>query len=402
MKQWAAAAGLAMDAAEESERFANQRIKQGSDERKRLERKIIEPLDKLNPAAQLTDRMASLAKEELSEIRAMLNEAAAEMNASEDLLADPQKTEVLRQRQSRVSDEIQLAADNLRRIARHQERLGEGPASERSAKIADQIEQEAKVASKNAESDLNNAVKSPERSPQANRQITLAEQAIRDVGGRLSAELNSEGDKGQDSGESSSQSDRQLAQTLDELDRSIARRQQSADMLGEGDQPGDGQTPGSAGAASPTLSSALRSIAQQAARQRRRSPQSQPGSSEQGSSRQGSIRQGSPEPGELASSEDGTSSDVTNSDGTNSDGSNSDGSRSDQSTNGQGNPPGDIPGEPSVAIDGVERKGGQWGQLRRRVDDNTGQTQRGLMPNQYRQEIEAYFRVIARESGGER
>ena len=228
LKEKAADAERAMKAAQETERFANQRIEQGIAERKKLERQVIDPLGKPNPAAELTERMATRATEELNEIKAQLNNAAAEMTASDDLVADPRQMDALSQQQSRISDDVQRAANDLRRVARHQQRLGESSEAAKTSQIANEIEQEAKVASENAEADLQDAAKSPERTPQANRQITTAEQAIRDVGQRLSGDLNSDTkgeNKRDDASQQSRRSDRQLAQTLDELDRSISQSQ---------------------------------------------------------------------------------------------------------------------------------------------------------------------------------
>ena len=371
LKDRAANAKRALKAAEETERFADQRVDQEAAERRKLERQTIAPLEKPNPAAQLTERMGSLATAELSKVKEQLDAAAADMAASDDLVADPKQAKELSNKQSRVSENVQRAADDLRRIARHQERLGQGSDAARTSDIADHVEKEAKVASENAESDLRNAAESPENSPQANRQVATAGRAIRDVSQRLTANLKSD-EKGETEGDEpkqkARQSDRQLAQTLDELDRSISQSKNSSATQGEGEQPSSSQTPSSAGEASPTLSSALRSIVQNAARSRQRSTEP----NEQPSSEKSQSSEGSPS-GDL-----GTDSSTV------------------------GEPSGNPPGGPSVPIDDVDRKGSQWGQLRRRADENNGQAQRGLVPNQYRKEIEAYFRVIARQQGGNR
>ncbi|KAA1257643.1 hypothetical protein LF1_01310 [Rubripirellula obstinata] len=348
-------------AAEETKDFARTRIEQAADQRRKLERERLEPLDKPNPAAQLAQRMANAAKDELRKLESLLGDVADEMDASDDLMADPDQAKELVQRQADISEDIQSAADHLRRIARHQKRLGETQRAEKLSDVAEEIELGAKVASENAESDLRDASKSPEQSPQANRQIVETAKEINDVNAKLAAPENSDAGEGDgDSGASASRSDRQLAQTLDELDRSIAKPD---------------ATPESAGEASPTLSSALESVAQQVARRRQQSTES---STDERPLPENSTDEpaGEPAEGEVEGKDGGEGM--------------------------PGDPPVNPPGGPSVPIDGIELGGSEWGQLRSRRDENAGQANRALVPNQYRREIEAYFRAIASGQGESR
>lgn len=372
LQEQAADAERAFKAAKESQTFAEQRIGQVTDDRKRLERERLEPLDKPNPAAQLTQRMVSKAKQQLRSLETLLDEVTQEMDASDDLSADPKQTQALVQQQSKVTNNLQQAADDLRRIARHQQRMEKMSQAKDLFDVVDLIEQGAKIASENAESDLRETSKSPERSPQANRQIATTAQEISNAFDKLSVDgaLETDADdiaSQEDSPNQSSRTDQssrtaqQLAQTLDELDQSIHQ----TDSM-----------PKSAGEASQTLLSALELVAQQIARRRQQSSLQQSGQSSSNQNVSSLQRSGakSESNGEESGNEDGE---------------------------GQGMP-GVPPDGTSVPIDGVDLQGSQWGQLRSRRDEDAGQTKRALIPDQYRREIEAYFRVIAKQRGASR
>jgi hypothetical protein len=359
-------------AAEDTERFAQQRIGQAIEDRREIESEKLAPLDDSNPAAQLTQRMSDQAIDDLKSRISVLKDAALRLNVSEDLLADSGQAKTLAQRQSRVTDDVQEAAADLHRASRHQKRLAQDDLADKLSGVADQIQQRAKIASQEATKRLSDAAETPSLSPQANRQVAQAKQEIlaaqRQLAGQLEAiSDNQKQDAEREMTDQQNQSARQLAQTLDELDRSIARSktEQQYNQQRNSDQQNESTSQNqNAGEASPTLMSALDAAKQQVARGRQQSTQS------------------------------GKSGDASDQAGDPSDG---DGSQSDDDSQTPGTP-GAPPGGPSVPIAGIDLDGSDWGQLRSRTEDDAAPVGRVRVPNQYRREIEAYFRAIADQS----
>lgn len=184
---------------------------------------------------------------------------------------------------------------------------------------------------------------------------------------------------------------RQMAQTLDELDRSLASKGQTpGEKSGQSDsdnQPNqgneqsgskgqsssqgkpssqgepnsDGQSsPGSQTAmeASPTLAQMLEQQMQQAAQERMKSLQQ--------------AQQG--KPGSKPSQ---------------------DGSQNPQSESGQGEPPG---GDENVRLLEGELLDGEWGALRRRGVGDAAQGRGSRIPPAYTREVEAYFKALSKRS----
>jgi hypothetical protein len=173
-----------------------------------------------------------------------------------------------------------------------------------------------------------------------------------------------------------------MARTLDELDRALAESSQPQSQSpgqqpesgqqanndepgqpgGEGQQPSDpaGQ-PGqpTAADASPTLAGAMDAQSQQAARQRMQqfdpsAAGNQPGDGEQKSAAGGTpgVRSGA----------------------------------------------GEMPRGGMVDVTGTQRIGSDWGQLRERRSEDVTETRGTQVAPQYRREIEAYFRAVARRA----
>jgi hypothetical protein len=72
------------------------------------------------------------------------------------------------------------------------------------------------------------------------------------------------------------------------------------------------------------------------------------------------------------------------------------GQRSQQAATESGS--GEMPGGGVVDSMGVDRTGSQWGQLRERRTDDAAETRSATIAPQYRREIEAYFRAIAKRA----
>ena len=59
---------------------------------------------------------------------------------------------------------------------------------------------------------------------------------------------------------------------------------------------------------------------------------------------------------------------------------------------------GQMPGDGFIDTSGIGREGSDWGQLRERRTDDVTEGRAATIAPQYRREIEAYFRAIARRA----
>ena len=358
-------------AAKETKEFADQREKVAQEREQAMKNQKLPGLEKPNPAAELASRMTDQAQQELQQIQNSLREISERVDIEDQLRAPESQTRALADRQERIESQLDNATEQLRRAARHEERLGQDQLAQQLDQTADAIEQSASQAAAKASDALQQASEKPETTPEANRSVAQAAETIDQVAQQLAQllEASASDDKAeamasqQNEGTPNQQQAEQKAQTLDELDRAIAEAQQNA-QLGDASQaeqsqqasqqPAEqnGQQPGepqNAADASPTLADAMESQAQQAARQRQEqmNPSQPPSSSNPAS-----------EPG-----------------------------------NGQAMPDGGR-----LDIGKVDRIGNDWGQLRERRTDDASESRTATVAPQYRREIEAYFRAIAKQA----
>ncbi|MDB4644708.1 hypothetical protein OAF37_01490 [Rubripirellula sp.] len=439
-------AASAEEAARETKSFAEKREQTAGKREQNARNQKLPPLDQPNPAAELASRLAEQTKNELGEIQEALRELSEGM-VSEDQLRIPESiAEQLAQKQDKIQDQIDNATEQLRRAARHEERLGQDELAQQLAETADAIEQSASQAAEKASNTLQEAAESADRSPQANRDVADASEKISQAAQGLAEMLadSNPNDPGESSQQASQQGEQQasqqgeqqasqqgeqqasqqgeqqasqqgmaqnsepngqqpsqqspsspqgqptaeqqegqqMARTLDELDRAMAQQaqaaqqgeqqagqQQSGQEQGqqqaseqqsqqpsgdqqadqqEGSQPGQQQT---AGEASPTLANAMQSQAQQSARERQS---------------QMNPAQPSPSEGSTPSTESG---------------------------NGM-----QMPAGGPVDISQTNRFGTEWGKLRERRTEDASESRAESVAPQYRREIEAYFRAIAKRA----
>jgi hypothetical protein len=278
----------------------------------------------------------------------------------------------LSQRQALLSSNLQETGQDLKRAARHHQRLGKPDQADPLDASASEIIQGARQASDNAIQDLDSVSTNPDRATDGNQQMTSARDSMSAAKERLKDRSAADANVGQTA--------KQFAETLDELDQAIAAENANAnngDNGTEGESGNTGSRDGSGGngteqqtaaSVSPTLKFALGSVAQKMARQRRQAADATDNDSSVESE---SSEQADPSPTVSDGQAGQAGSDQTE--------------------------PGDPPGGPSVSIDAVDLRGDEWGQLRSRVEDANSSESRVMVPAQYRQEIEAYFRTIAEE-----
>lgn len=382
MQQRLSDAQRAEQAAKETKEFADQQGKQADQRTRELQKKKLEPLDKPNPAAQLAAEMAAQAHAELDRIGDDLKELASAAKFADQLRSPAPQARSLSQQQQRIEQDVNDAAQQLHRAARHEERLGQSELAQQLEAAANEVEEKAATAAAQAADSLQQASDQAQQSPEANRRVAEAAEAIseaaRQLGALLAAASPQPGEAlASQPAEPSPAQERaeQLAQTLDELDRAIAQSQQQSQQ--QSPQPGKGQSEQpqgeesaqqqgqpsqqqSAGEASPTLANAMDAQAQQAARQRQQqmNPISQGQSQQQG------------QPSDTASN----------------------------STPASQPGMGQMPDGGFLPMTDVDRLGSDWGQLRERRTDDAAESRSATISPQYRREIQAYFRAIAKRA----
>jgi hypothetical protein len=370
----------------------------------------LTPLEQPRPAAELAQGMQTRTIAELRRQQEELAAAAkqaeqmAPLRAAADLLAATERS------QGEVQGEVQRAAENLQRVARHQERLGDQQGAEAMAQTADAVSRVADQEVKQAREAIDQAAQQAQAAPQAtgdadaSRQtLSTAEQAISaQVQGLLDAVAQAAQDAARREAEAAdarAAAARQLAQTLDELDRSLTQSRQPrpsgeqpqpageagesgeageqgqsgeqgqpGEQPGEQGQPGGEPGPGGEGSPSPTLAAAARRQMQQMAMQR-----TLPGEGQAADGPEGPASEGEPQDGPAGEGESQLS--------------------------GQGSQGAD----PSLfRLPGIDLgSDGDWGRLRALQAEDTSVQRRVEVSPEFRQQIEAYFRVIAEQAQGD-
>ncbi len=378
------AAVRAETAARETRDFADQQEKLAAQREQSVKNQKLPPLDKANPAAELATRMSETAGEQIAAIRDELQDLAEKADFSDQLRAPPQQAQQLARGQENIEQDVRSAAEQLRRAARHEERLGQSELAEQLDAAAEAVSERAAQAAAEASQSLEQAKSSPDKSPQASQSVANAASEIGDAAQQIAdllAEMapSSEAAASQPPSEASpsQQKGQQLARTLDELDRAMAQSEAAAQQATEdvaagqqaaGQQPQEGQSEGgqppqspTAADASPTLANAVDSQAQKAARQR--NAQLNPSN-----------------PGESQPSGPPSDQNASNS------------SPATQSGSGE------MPDGGFVDTMGIERSGAEWGQLRERRTDDAAESRSANVASQYSREIEAYFRAVAKRA----
>ncbi|MFK8115188.1 MAG: hypothetical protein AB8B91_23500 [Rubripirellula sp.] len=368
-------------AAMETRDFAKQMGKAADDRKRESDRQKLTPLNEKNPAAELANRMSSQAQEELNKLQQELREVAKETEFGQELQVAPDQASSLAKQQQRIEQDVKDAAEQLRRAARHEERLGQEQLAQQLDAAAEAVAGEAAEAAAEATEALQQAAQDAQQAPAASREVAEAGKSISDVAEQLAQLLNGMTEQNAEATEATSQSPaenaeeggesqqraEQMAQTLDELDRSIAQSQSESQQQGQqqpGEQPGQqsGQEPGqqTAADASQTVANAMDAQSQRSARQRQQQMDPSQGQGQPGEEQSPNM------PGSKPGNESGM--------------------------------PGQMPSGGMVDTRGVQRADGAWGQLRERTTDDAAQSRSATISPQFRREIEAYFRAVAKRA----
>ena len=439
-------AAAAEQAARETKSFAEQREQNAGKREQNARNQSLPPLNAPNPAAELASRLEEQTRNELGDIENALRELGEGMANEEQLRLPQEAAEQLARRQDRIQEQVDNATEQLRRAARHEERLGQQELAEQLANAADAIEQSASQATEDASDSLQQAAEASETSPQANRDVANASEQISEAAQQLADMLaesnssNADQDSQQTSQQGTEQGDPQSGQEGSQPDgapNSQQPNQQSqSDQQGQptgqqqgqpsGEQPQGQPSGGQQGQPSDeqqrgqelarTLDELDRAMAQQA-----REAQQQ-ADAQQAANQQGQQQAGEPQQGQQASNEqqagqqDGQASGQQQTAGeaspTLANAMQSQAQQAARERQAQMNPGQPSPSEGSTPStesgDGMQmpaggkldisqtaRSGAEWGQLRERRTEDASESRAESVAPQYRREIEAYFRAIA-------
>ncbi|WP_419193991.1 hypothetical protein [Novipirellula herctigrandis] len=374
---------IAEEAARQSGQFAKDR-KADAEQRKRdIESQRIDDLKDPNPSAQAATRMAKQAMDELEAIQSELEQLAEETNETQPQSISSQSAQSASHRQIAVTDQTQSVADVLERVARHEQRLGNNKTNQTLNQAAESVEQNAVSAARSAEANLEAVKESSDAAPNANQAMAEATKKIDAEASKLAEMLSRLSDDAQDgsSSENQAQQDRarQLAQTLDELDRAVFQKSNQRSSSGQGQQSEQGQSGSqgepssengqgkqpSASEASPTLASEMNQRNQGLAKQRQSQIQSASDASK---------------PSDSTSPRQSSATRTTN--------------RRSSSTS-------IAAGGPLNSVD-MNRLGSEWGKLRERRTDDAIETDATVASPEYQSQIEAYFQAVARRASESR
>lgn len=352
----AAEAGVAMT--KETNESARQRAE-------KVGKTALPALDQPQPAAQLAQLMQRQASEQLNEASERLK--AAVKSASTSAAIEPTRDAVTAadRAQRHVADDVANTAEDLSRAARHQHRLGQMELSQATAAAAEAVTQISEDEVQKANESLTETKKAMESADgQPPAPVAQRAHAARDALDQSQTALQSQAEKlGQSNqeqvgepspdGQSASasqqpgaESARQMARTLDDLDRSLSASQKTSE---QGEDP-SAQSPSQSPA---TLSAAARRQAQKMAMNR---SQGQSPAKPQGEANESSLG---------TESGDGFSMEMAD----------------------------------MFDLNAIERAGDeQWGKLRSREAEDVAEQRRVEISPEYRRQIEAYFRVIAEKA----
>ncbi|NND96760.1 MAG: hypothetical protein HKN47_05455 [Pirellulaceae bacterium] len=417
------AAKRAEDAAEKTRDFAREARKRVEDQSRQLQRQRQEPLNRPNPAGQLAEQTAKQAASELKEIQEQLADLAKQIDQKSPLQTSEKQADQLADQQQRINDDVDNAAEQVARAARHEERLGQETLAEKLDQMAQAINDNGAKAAEDARKALEAAADDSAKAGEAAEKVSQAQDKIGQDAKRLAEMLeqlaqndpaaddraegdptSSESSQGEPTQSQQSQAAgspappssrqgepqdraRQLAQTLDELDQAIAEAAKQAQQMQaqQGNQPtpsddSAGQTP-----SQPPQANSQPNGQQQAAQGQRSADASQTLSQMLDAQRQQSAKQRQQQ---LGQGQPGQSGQPQQSDEQNPGEPKGD-------TMGDNAGPGQPPGGEGILAEFNVGDLGQWGQLRERKTDDAAESRSAQVAPQYRRELEAYFRAIA-------
>jgi hypothetical protein len=320
---------------------------------------VQEPLDESYQRAQELAQMAQDAKENPQAVLAALEKELPKNPAMQKALADLGK-ETAQQSEAAVAKENQQlsntgmatleAANNLKRVARHQDRLGDKPAAQATAEAAKQVE----AAGKQAQATQANPQPNPQMAQQAQSNAAQAAKSAEATASKTAPPLFTS--------PLAQMQGQMLAQALDQLDAQLNPAQtQSGQQSQSGQQQQAGQQQGQQ-AAQNSLNQAQQAQQQQMADSRNsgQTPGQQPSPQQMAQNQQQSQQNGA------QSNEGGNKSQLVKAEG--------------------------ELGTITVLVPG------DWGHLPQKMADDLTEATRTEAAPEYRAAIESYYKAIAQKA----
>ncbi len=395
-------ASNAEQAARESVELADSMLQDAQQRGDELKKQSLPELQQKNPAAEMARAMTDQADAELDAIQSDLQQLAQQADIKSELRLPIDQAQNMINQQARIADNVGQAVEQLRRAARHEQRLGREALAEQLDAVADGVQQ-ASQATETATEALQQAAENNQQTPQADTQLAQATENIRQaaeqVGQLLATAMPQSSAPAQSPASEEQRQGQQLARTLDELDRALNQPQTGQPQSGQ-----PGQTPGEQSPADPS--------------QANPSEAGQPSPSQQGQPGQEQQNQGQPSEGQQGQAKTAGEASQTLSDALAQQAQNAARQRGQQlqgESQSQGQAPsqsqssdsnsasaepgsGTAEGGDFVETMGIERLGSDWGQLRERRTEDAAESRGATIAPQYRREIEAYFRAVARRA----
>ncbi|CAD74811.1 MAG TPA: peptidase [Rhodopirellula baltica] len=398
----------AANAAKQTRELARQSEAEAKQRFEKARNRTVANLDAENPAAEMLSRVTQQATEELQDLANSLDSVQESLSMEDSLSSPESANKTLADQQERLQQSVAMAAEELRRAARHEERLGNTTSAENLNKVAKDIESVNEQPMSVAQESLQAG-----KAGQANEQLAEAAAQLQKTAETLAQQTtNASTDPNQSDGvfdgEPSSTQSQKLAKTLDELDRALnspppemedaqsdsgeSKSSQSDSKNQSSDQSSDGQS----SEGSPGQPQTDAPSSQQSGQSNSESSTSQPATSGQASSTlaeaaQQAIRnlaqQRQRQLQQIAQAGDPSQP--------------SDQESSQQSSFQANNPATDFSQtQDNSLIDASDWNvtDGDWGELRERQTDEVIQDRKVRIPMTYRKAVQAYFEAVSAEA----
>ncbi|HUG69727.1 MAG TPA: hypothetical protein VMM76_18390, partial [Pirellulaceae bacterium] len=393
-----------VDLAKAKRDIAKQNTAKARDERSQLDRLPQPALDDKNPAAQLAEAYANEATEIAKELNRKAEELAKNAEFGDEVTPTREQLASATTQQQLVKNDVEQTAEDIARAARHERRLEKAAAASALQATSQNVEQVANNEATKAIQQLETASQAAADSPQpadqpqknnqpalaANEALAQSEQAIADQAKALTGIL----------------TPMQQAQALAAAGEPSAQ-QPSGQLAGteSGNQPANDAASGSEAQASPSASTPTSFTPEQMATGRQLAQtldeldrlqsgpaavaqQGQPAPSQQSplqqalAQRPGLAQAAAAQQGQIAAARAQAQSQAALS-------SNPTGHQS------EGIPAYDGPSEP-FAVKPVNRNDPEdWGKLREQAADDLTKGRKEVVSEEYRKSVETYFRVLA-------
>ncbi len=379
-----------LDQAKEQQALAQQQVAETRQRMEQLERTPMPPLGAANPSTQLADQLTEEAIKVAEELHRQAEQLAGASQFADQLQPPQQQLASAQREQGNVTEDVSQTAQDVQRAGRHERRLQNTQGAEQLSRMSQQIADVAQNEATTAQQQLGRAAEEAEGQPEnagnqdalsAQQALATSEAALQQQAEQLGSvladlEAAAEGEGGQEmgsaqgapqqqnansaaraqdsapeSGQPSSFSPdqmargQQLARTLDELDR-----QQAAQAAAQAAQSGDPLAQPSSAPPSPLAQAAQAQQAAMAAARRQAQRQAMAAMTQQNATQ---------------------STDTF----------------SDPATRSQ------------FQVTHVPRQENEdWGKLRARSAENLTRGSTQSVAQEYRESVEAYFRVLAERS----